>query len=113
MKSYWITGAAIVFALAALTVAAQDRGAEKHTLDGGNRGSVPFPHRLHQDTLNDCQACHGLFPMEAGGIKQAQKQGAVKVKQVMNEGCIACHKKAGAAGGKSGPVKCADCHVKS
>lgn len=105
-----LTSTLLVAAMA--MAAAQDKGAETVVLDGGSRGNITFPHRLHQDNLGDCQACHEAFPMEKGSIVKLKTQGQLKNKQVMNAQCVACHKQYKADGKKYGPVKCGECHIK-
>lgn len=107
-----LLGTVLASAVAITAVAAQDQGAEKFVLDGGSRGSVSFPHRLHQDNLGDCQACHDAFPMKQGVIVELKAEGKLKKKQVMNSKCVDCHKKYKADGKKFGPVKCGECHTR-
>ncbi len=95
---------------AALAVAEQNKGAEQMELEGGTRGPVPFPHRQHQDNLEDCNACHALFPQEAGAIGKLHAEGTLKRQQVMKEQCIACHRENKREGKDSGPTLCSQCH---
>ena len=90
----------------------ENQGAEKIELDGGKRGKVPFPHRLHQEQLGDCEICHLIFPQEAGAIKNLKEQGKLKKKYVMNKLCTQCHKEKKKAGQQSGPTTCSKCHIK-
>ncbi|MFH1155403.1 MAG: cytochrome c3 family protein [Pseudomonadota bacterium] len=116
LKIMKLPGMAIVAGMlfiAVIAVAGQNRGAQNISLDGGGRGNISFPHKIHQDTLTDCQACHDLFPQEPGAVLKAKQAGSLKNKQVMNEKCIACHKETKAAGKKTGPVKCSECHIKN
>ncbi|MBW2252064.1 MAG: cytochrome c3 family protein [Deltaproteobacteria bacterium] len=105
-----ITG--VVFLTSAIAVAVQNQGAKDLKLDGGSRGIVPFPHHLHQNAMDDCNACHSIFPKTAGIIKDLKQQGKLKKKQVMNKTCIKCHKAKKKAGVKAGPTTCSKCHVK-
>ena len=89
---------------------ASDLGAENMQLEGGTLGDVPFPHRLHQETVNDCSACHELFPRESGAIRAQQQAGALKKQKVMNDQCIKCHLARSSAGKSAGPTKCGTCH---
>ena len=89
---------------------ASDKGAESMTLEGGTLGDVPFPHRLHQENVNDCSSCHELFPQESGAIRAQQKAGALKKQKVMNDQCIKCHLARSSAGKSAGPTKCGACH---
>ena len=104
----------LVLALTGILSAAAvvNKGAEQITLDGGSRGVVPFPHHRHQTQLNDCNACHALFPQEQGGILRLKQEGKLVKKQVMNKHCIKCHKSTKKAGNKSGPTTCSTCHVR-
>ena len=91
--------------------AAQNRGAEQMVLHGGKSGSVPFPHAAHQQTLVDCNLCHGLFPQESGAIERLKESGELKKKKVMRQ-CTFCHRKTAKAGKASGPTRCKTCHNK-
>ncbi len=105
----WVVG--ILMAIS-IGVAAQNIGAEKIVLEGGKTGNVPFPHKLHQDNLKDCNVCHGTFPEEAGSIAKLKSEGKLKEKQVMNTQCLKCHRDAKNAGQPSGPTACTSCHTK-
>lgn len=89
-----------------------DRGAAEMKLDSGRLPAAPFPHRFHQETLDDCNACHNMFPQKRGAIQELQEQGKLKKQQVMNKNCIACHKERKSAGKPAGPVSCTDCHAR-
>lgn len=103
----------ILMAVSAWTAfAVQNGGAEQISLEGGSRGVVPFPHHQHQNTLQDCDVCHSLFPQEQGGIERLKAEGKLVKKQVMNKHCIKCHKTLKRQGGPSGPTTCSKCHVK-
>lgn len=113
MRRHAILPLAIVFLVslaAALAVAEQNKGAEKIELDGGTRGIVPFPHRMHQDNLTDCQVCHDIFPQEAGAIRKLKAEGTLKRQQVMNKQCIGCHRENKRDGKPAGPTLCSKCH---
>lgn len=99
-------------AVAAVSLATENQGAENLELVGGKRGDVPFPHRQHQKKLGDCQICHSVFPQESGSIERLKAQGALKKKHVMNKLCTKCHKKEKKAGQPSGPTTCTKCHIK-
>ena len=77
----------------------------------GKYGDVPFPHLKHQEDLNECNACHALFPKERGGIERMKARAELKKKAVMNQ-CRSCHKERLKDGHSSGPVRCFDCHLK-
>lgn len=102
----------IVLATLAFTPVSEKQGAENITLFGGNRGDVPFPHRQHQNVLQDCSICHTLFAREKGIIEQLKKEDKLASKQVMNKLCVKCHRDRAKAGEPSGPRSCNTCHVK-
>ena len=94
-------------------VNAEDRGAATIFFEKGRMPEVTFPHRLHQEVLdNDCSACHDLFPMQAGIIREMIAKDELKRQQVMNTKCLACHKERLKAGEPAGPTKCTQCHVR-
>ncbi len=105
-----IMGIFMVISIAVIAIAADNMGRDQFDLDGGGRGDVDFPHKLHQDTLGDCNACHDIFPKELGGIEKMKAEKKLKGKQVMNDSCIACHKEYKANGKKFGPLRCNECH---
>jgi hypothetical protein len=84
-------------------------GPEAFVIDGGRFGNVPVPHRLHQEKLNDCNLCHGLFPQKSGSISQLKESGKLKKRQVMNQ-CTDCHQKFKKEDKKAGPTSCSGCH---
>ena len=86
-----------------------DLGAAEMVLDGSKTGNVPFPHKVHQDNLPACEACHDLFPQKKGAIASLQDAGQLQKKDVMKE-CQKCHRQAKNDGKKSGPIGCKDCH---
>jgi hypothetical protein len=90
----------------------ENKGAAVIRLAGGERGTVDFPHRRHQQKLNDCDICHSLFPQKAGIIEELKAQGKFKKKQVMNKLCVKCHRQKKREGIKAGPTMCARCHHK-
>ena len=93
-----------------LIAAEQDQGPGDILLYGGNKGEVPFPHRVHQDSLGDCKACHDVFPQKKGSIEALKAEGKLKKKHVMNKLCTKCHREKKKAGEKSGPTTCTKCH---
>lgn len=110
-----ILGVAVVFLFVGLSgwAAAQYSGAEIVVFEKGKMAQVAFPHHLHQEKLNnDCNACHDLFPMKGGVIKEMIVQEKLKKQQVMNSKCIQCHKDRSQAGLSAGPTKCTACHVR-
>jgi hypothetical protein len=109
----------LLVALLLITVASmafckteQDKGAKDIELHGGKRGNIAFPHRTHQEKLEDCQICHSVFEQKSGSIQALKSQGKIKKKHVMNKLCTKCHKEKKKAGEKSGPTKCKNCHIK-
>ena len=109
-KAIIFAGFSILVALG-MAWAAENMGAPDMTLYGGKTGEVPFPHAMHQQSLKDCSACHGIFPKEAGVIEKMKAGGDLKKKAVMNQ-CTKCHKDLKKAGEKTGPVSCRKCHQK-
>ena len=105
-----IMGILMAVSIAVIANAADDMGRDKFDLDGGGRGDMSFPHKLHQDTLGSCNTFHDLFPKELGGIEKMKADGKLKRRQVMNDSCIACHKVYKAKGKKFGPLRCNECH---
>jgi len=101
----------ILFSVA-MAAAFQNRGAPNITLEGGKKGSVNFPHAMHQDNIIDCNVCHDLFPQKAGVIQDLKNQGNLKKKQVMNKKCLKCHRAKKKAGEEAGPTSCSKCHLK-
>ncbi len=113
MKSSWLVLCLVFGFMVAVTAAATpNTGAKDMSLAGGSQGKVPFPHHQHQAVISDCNACHAAFPQKAGAIDELKANGTLKKKQVMNQQCVKCHKENNAAGKKTGPLTCAQCHVK-
>jgi hypothetical protein len=101
--------AALVILFLTAPAAADAREGEL-VLDGGRKGDVPFPHALHQRTLESCSACHSNFPQKSGAIKKYVKNGTLKKMEIMKN-CMNCHKELAAKGKASGPERsCAACH---
>jgi hypothetical protein len=98
--------------IASIAVAAENKGADQISIDGGSRGNISFAHHAHQDRLKDCNICHALFPQEPGALSKLKDSGQLKKKQVMNKQCIACHKAEKRAGNKTAPTTCSKCHIK-
>lgn len=113
MKSSWLA-LCLVFGImmAGTAAAAPNTGAKDMSLVGGSQGKVPFPHHQHQAVIPDCNACHAAFPQKSGTIDELKANGTLKKKQIMNQQCVKCHKENNAAGTKTGPLTCAQCHVK-
>lgn len=107
-----VTAACILLIFIAGIAAAVNRGPSHIDVYGGNSGKVPFPHGQHQDRINDCNVCHGVFPQETDSIKKMKAKGTLKAKKVMNLQCIRCHKAEKKAGKPSGPLTCKTCHKK-
>jgi hypothetical protein len=79
------------------------------------RQPVTFLHQKHTEALDkkgkDCQTCHlsedkrmSLLYMR---LKNTSRQ---DVMEIYHTNCIACHRETSAAGEKSGPVTCGNCH---
>ncbi|MDY6904597.1 MAG: cytochrome c3 family protein [Thermodesulfobacteriota bacterium] len=98
----------IVLAVVAMAATEKNRGAANITIPA-TKGDVAFPHQTHQTVLDDCNACHNLFPQEAGSIVQLKESGNLRRMQVMKQ-CLDCHRELTKAGKKAGPVSCNDCH---
>ncbi|MEW6673811.1 MAG: cytochrome c3 family protein [Thermodesulfobacteriota bacterium] len=96
----------------AIGAAEVKNGAKEIELSGGSLGNVSFPHRRHQEALDNCNNCHNLFPQTAGAIQELINQEKLKKKDVMNQ-CTKCHKELASFEKKGGPVKCKDCHQKT
>ena len=89
----------------------QDMGAAEMVLEGGSAGKVPFPHRRHQESLQeDCQVCHDMFPQQRGSIEALKAEDKLESKQVMNRLCTGCHRDYRRQGVKTGPISCSQCH---
>ena len=113
MKAKQLRLLTMAFIFIAVTVlAVENKGAKDLLLDGGKRGNVLFPHHRHQNFLVDCNICHSRFPQEKGSIDKLKSEGKLKKKHVMTKLCTKCHKEKKAAGEKSGPTKCSQCHIK-
>ena len=108
-----ISGLLVCAVIMGADVASENKGAEIILINGGKMRDVHFPHHRHQNVLGDCNVCHELFPAQAGSIAELKEQGKLRKKQVMEEHCIACHKKRKAAGEQTGPTSCARCHRKT
>lgn len=92
----------------------QDKGSETVIFEKGRMSAVTFLHHMHQQKLNnDCNACHDLFPMQEGIIKEMIAEEKLKKQQVMNSKCVACHKERIKQGLAAGPKTCTGCHVRS
>jgi hypothetical protein len=115
-KRLWIPIIVLLAAAGGMTATAaenQDRGAADIMLEGGSRGEVPFPHRRHQEALEEgCQTCHELFPQKKGSIETLKSEGKLEPKYVMNKLCTSCHRKYRREGIEAGPTVCSQCHHK-
>jgi hypothetical protein len=109
-----IIGASLMFVMILVGWAvAQNSGSEVVVFEKGKMPQVVFPHHRHQQKLNnECNACHDLFPMQTGVIKEMILQEKLKKQQVMNSKCVKCHKDRVQAGLAAGPVKCTECHAR-
>lgn len=90
-----------LIAIAALTLFCSSvlHAADTTVLPAPNAGDVTFTHKLHQDRLKVCTACH---KDDKGGKieKLSQKTEAHNL-------CKGCHETK-----KAGPTKCGECHKK-
>ena len=111
LKKAIIVGVSVLSMAFVGTAFAAGNGAETIVLKGGPMGDVTFPHKVHQDKLKNCDACHKLFPQEAGAIQKGIADGKLKKKEVMKN-CETCHKETKAKGEASGPTSCKGCHKK-
>ncbi len=111
MKRYLVVLCAVftVFSAGVMATEVTQKGPEKITLDGGQKGMVDFPHRQHQTTLGNCKICHDIFPQKLGVIKDLKDQGQLEKKRVMNH-CRDCHRSRVKQGKKAGPTSCRKCH---
>jgi Cytochrome c7 and related cytochrome c len=106
-----LVGTLIIGTLSACIAFAQvNRGAETIRLRAGQQAPVIFPHRRHQNVLDDCLVCHSLFPQEKGSIDKEKAEGKLARQQVMTTLCIRCHRARLQAGEQSGPLTCEKCH---
>lgn len=113
MRSIWTTLFILTAALCLISATPSEKqGAPEIIIDAAKKGDVTFPHKRHQDTLVDCNKCHTLFPKEKGSIRKGINDGSLDKKQVMNH-CRDCHKEMTAAGEKTGPTSCKQCHPKN
>ena len=79
-------------------------------LEGGRKGDVPFPHGMHQETLENCSACHAKFPRKSGAIREQVENGKLKRMEIMKD-CMNCRKELAAKGEPAGPERsCTECH---
>ena len=108
----WVVGIVISVFISTISLAVENKGAEKIQIDGGSRGAVPFMHHAHQERLGDCNICHTMFPQEPQSLARLKGNGQLKSKDVMNKLCIKCHKAEKKAGNKAGPTTCSKCHIR-
>lgn len=111
LKKALIVGVSVLSVAFAGAAFAEGNGAESMVLKGGSPGDVNFPHKVHQDTLKDCEVCHSLFAKEADSIAKGIAAGTLKKKAAMKQ-CQDCHKATKAKGEKTGPIGCKECHKK-
>jgi Class III cytochrome C family len=112
LKHKWLLGIILSGVVATMGLAMENKGTANIQIEGGTRGSVPFPHRIHQDMLGDCKICHAVFPQEAQSLTRLKNEGQLKPKEVMNKQCVKCHRTEKKAGNKTGPTTCSKCHVR-
>ncbi len=109
-KALFVLFFIMIFVAAVFAGEDKEKGASQLEIFSGSKEKVPFPHHAHQEKLNNCDACHSLFPKAPGAIKDLREKGRLKKKQVMNTVCVKCHKAEKAAGKKAGPTSCSVCH---
>lgn len=107
----FIFAAIIMIVSCAAAVAMQNTGKERILIDGGAKGNIDFPHRIHQDAVSDCTVCHSVFPQKEGSIKELKVQQKLEKKQVMNGTCLNCHRAMKKEGRQTGPTSCNQCHT--
>lgn len=87
------------------------------------RPGVTFPHAKHFESI-DCLQCHHFYAdgknvwdesretncSACHALKAEQKK--MELMNAFHGTCLTCHRKDKAAGKKSGPVMCGECHVK-
>ena len=112
LRKKWVVGIILSGFVSTIGLAMENKGAADMQIDGGSRGAVPFPHRIHQDKIGDCKTCHAVFPQEPQSLSRLKKSGQMKPKEVMNKLCVKCHKAEKKAGNKTGPTTCSKCHLK-
>ena len=112
MKLKTATIAILILSAAFVLGAAMNQGPEQIDINTGSKGWVPFPHRMHQNNLVDCNICHQNFPKEKGGILRLKTEGQLRSKQIMKDLCIQCHKSRRDGGKPGGPISCSQCHTK-
>ena len=100
----------LVLLVVAALAAEKNMGAPTLVIPGGSKADITLPHQTHQAALENCDQCHNLFPQETGSIVKMKAAGTLKKMQVMKQ-CQGCHKEMIKAGQKTGPVKCAECHI--
>jgi len=100
-----------VLCVAAIGFAEQKRGASNIMIEAGGFRDVVFPHQAHQEVIEECNACHDLFPKSPRAIADLKSAGTLEKKQVMDQ-CRKCHREMKEAGAKTGPLQCGGCHVK-
>ena len=97
----------IVFMLVFISlVVIAGQNEENMLIKGGFMGEIAFPHNLHENTADNCQKCHAIFPKKKGIIQDFKNNNKIKKKHVMNELCISCHK----TKNNAGPTMCNGCH---
>lgn len=112
MKLKIVAMVVLIFSAAFALGAVVNQGPQQIDINTGGKGLVPFPHRVHQNTLGDCNICHQFFPKEKDSILRLKNEGQLKSKQIMNKLCIQCHKDRLKADMTAGPTSCNKCHTK-
>lgn len=87
-----------LIATLALTLLAAGTALAADTLTFPARnGNITFPHKMHQETLKNCKACHEKGPGKIEGFG----------KDFAHKTCKGCHEQM-----KKGPTRCGECHKK-
>lgn len=126
------TGAMVLIVAGAMSanLSAQAKAPDTVVLTGSPMGAVKFDHAKHaKDYGAKCTDCHHASKPEKAMKAEQQKctdchtkvaeapmktklQAAFHDAMAKKGTCVDCHVKATAAGKKTAPAKCADCHKK-
>jgi len=111
LKIKWVASMVLGIFIAASGLAVENKGAQEIQIESGSKGTILFPHRTHQNKLENCNICHTLFPQEPRSLTRLKETGQLRPKEVMNKLCVSCHKAEKKAGNKTGPTTCSKCHI--
>ena len=120
MKKVISIAVALAFVLGVTMVMAAT-APKKVTLKANPKKVVEFPHKIHSDKFK-CELCHHKWnkkgePQACLTCHKKKAGDAPKFFKAFHDrksdrSCLGCHKKMAKDGKKSGPTKCAQCHVK-